>query len=209
MLRIDGTGAPMTDGPTQAVVDRISAAVWAVAADCGLENVSLRAVAVRADCTTGLIMHHFGSRTDVLVHACRTMYSRVVTRADAIQAGREPSIAVLVDVLSAVLPLDHDRVDEVRVWAGFAATALAEPQLKEIHINHHRQWVTRITGLVQDLRSDATENDVEDIAKSLSATVNGLALTAILDTETYPARTQLRLLTTCVAEPLNSLTTTD
>lgn len=199
----------MTAEPAQAVVDRISAAVWAVAADRGLENVSMRAIAARADCTTGLITHHFGSRTEVLIHACRTMYSRVATRADAIEAGREPSIDVLMDVLAVVLPLDHDRIDEVRVWAGFAATALAEPQLQEIHVNHHRQWVTRITRLVQSLSSDTGAIDVGDIAKSLSATANGLALTAILDAETYPARTQLRLLTQCATVTLGSLTTTD
>lgn len=199
----------MTAEPAQAVVERISAAVWAVAADCGLENVSMRAIAARADCTTGLITHHFGSRTEVLIHACRTMYSRVVSRADAIEAGREPSLDALVDVLAVVLPLDHDRIDEVRVWAGFAATALVEPQLQEIHVNHHRQWVSRITRLIEDLSPDAGAAEASDVAKSLSATVNGMALTAILDAETYPARTQLRLLTRCAAMTLGSLTTTN
>ncbi|PXW25800.1 UNVERIFIED_CONTAM: TetR family transcriptional regulator [Williamsia faeni] len=198
----------MTAEPAQAVVDRISAAVWAVAADCGLENVSMRAIAARADCTTGLITHHFGSRAEVLIHACRTMYSRVAARADAIEAGREPSIDMLVDVLAVVLPLDHDRIDEVRVWAGFAATALAEPQLQEIHVDHHRRWVSRITRLVDDLSPTGSVVDGGDIAKSLSANVNGLALTAILDSETYPAHTQLRLLTRCATVMLGSLTTT-
>ncbi|WP_237341625.1 TetR family transcriptional regulator [Williamsia soli] len=49
----------------------------------GIEATTVRAVAARAECTTGLIMHRFGSRSEMLVHARQTLFERTAARADS------------------------------------------------------------------------------------------------------------------------------
>lgn len=83
-----------------------------------------------------------------------------------------------MNVLSAAVPLDNDRIDEVRVWTVFAASTLTEPALREVNTAHNREWVDRVSSLIGRLHPDANTEDISEISKLLVSNVNGIALTA-------------------------------
>ncbi len=164
---------------------RLSQAVWDVVATQGIEGTSVRAVAERAGCTTGLIMHRFGSRAALLVHARRLMLERTTARADAIEAEPASPAERLRRVLASALPLDTERVDEARVWLGFAAAAVADPALREIQQDGNRTWLRRLTRLILATGEAVDEAPAEEAAVGLAALVEGLGSLAVLDPHTY------------------------
>ncbi len=173
---------------------RISQAVWDTIAELGIEATTVRAVATRAGCTTGLIMHRFGSRSAMLVHARQTLFERTAARADEARAGGTQSAAErLYAVVCSVLPLDDERIVEAKIFTGFAAAAIADADLRNPHVTHTRQWLTRIAGLVADLSSHITDAEAAECAQHIVTAVEGIVVLAVLDRETYPPATQKRL----------------
>ena len=171
---------------------RVSHAVWDTVAELGIEATTVRAVAVRADCTTGLIMHRFGSRSAMLVHARQTLFDRTARRADGVDADT-PAADRLLAVACTVLPLDDVRTVEARIFTGFAAASIADAELRELHVHNTRQWLSRITGLVAGLGSHVTDVQATEWAQEIVATMEGIAILAVLDGPTYPAAVQERL----------------
>ncbi|OZC67372.1 hypothetical protein CH306_16695 [Rhodococcus sp. 15-725-2-2b] len=173
---------------------RISQAVWDTIAELGIEATTVRAVATRAGCTTGLIMHRFGSRSAMLVHARQSLFERTAARADKAGASRRKSAAErLYAVVCSVLPLDDDRIVEARIFTGFAAAAIVDTDLRDPHVTHTRQWLTRIAGLVADLGTHVTDAEATDYALQIAIAVEGIVVLAVLDPETYPPASQKRL----------------
>lgn len=193
--------------PGQQPTERVSAAVWAVVAESGIEATTVRAVAEKADCTTGLIMHHFGSRTAMLTHARQLLFTRVAQRADRAEAAYADPRDRLAAVLESILPLDATRTEEARVWSGFAAAALASPELRDVHVANTGEWRARITRLVGDAAA-GRETDFELAAGRLIATTEGLAVLAILDAEIYPPAQQKAILDDAVVDALHRLHST-
>lgn len=120
----------MTEKTAQATSLRLSQTVRETVADDGIEATTVRRVAARAKCTTGLLMHHFGSRLVMLSHARQLLYTRTASRADNAEALRLKPRDTLFEVLSGTLPLDAERQQEARVWMGFAAATLPDKKTK-------------------------------------------------------------------------------
>lgn len=185
---------------------RISRAVWDTVAEVGIEATTVRAVAVKADCTTGLIMHRFGSRSAMLVHARQTLFERTAARASSIEDGGHGTAAErLIDVVSSVLPLDEERIVEARIWTGFAAAAVADSELRELHVQNTRQWLARITGLVAELGTHITDVDAVEYAQEIVTAVEGIVVLAVLDGETYPPALQERLACRAVTDVVDRI----
>lgn len=189
---------------------RISQAVWDTIAELGIEATTVRAVATRAGCTTGLIMHRFGSRSAMLVHARQTLFERTAARADEAGAGGTKSAAErLYSVVCSVLPLDDERIVEARIFTGFAAAAIADAELRNPHVTHTRQWLTRIAGLVADLGSHITDAEAAEYALQIATSVEGIVVLAVLDPQTYPPATQKRLAQRTIANVVDRSADTD
>lgn len=186
---------------------RVSRAVWDTVAESGIEATTVRAVAARADCTTGLIMHRFGSRSAMLVHARQTLFERTAARADGVDAEQldTPAERVLAVVRTA-LPIDAERMEEARVWTGFAAASISDPDLRAVHLRNTRQWLTRITGLVADLDARVTDADAARGAREIVTGVEGIAVIAALDSANYPPDEQERLVRRTVTDVVNRIT---
>ncbi|WP_415977022.1 TetR/AcrR family transcriptional regulator [Rhodococcus sp. 077-4] len=179
---------------------RISQAVWDTIAELGIEATTVRAVAARAGCTTGLIMHRFGSRSAMLVHARQTLFQRTAARADKAAEHLESAQERLYAVVCSVLPLDDERIVEGRIFTGFAAAAIADAELRNPHVTNTRQWITRIAGLVADLGTDVTDTDATAFALEIVTAVEGIVVLAVLDRETYPPTTQKQLAHRTIAD---------
>ncbi|GAB7191274.1 TetR/AcrR family transcriptional regulator [Kineococcus sp. NUM-3379] len=156
----------------------------------GLQGLTLRAVAARAGCTTGLVLHAFGDKRALLLHARDLLHERTAARADALEAAGAPPAQVLRSLLHQAASLDEAEREEARVWVGFLAAALADPDLAERHVRNSRRFLDRVTRLLGACRPDTGATASRQAAAGLVALVEGLNALAAADPETYSPSTQ-------------------
>jgi TetR/AcrR family transcriptional regulator, transcriptional repressor of bet genes len=178
----------------------LSNAVWQVLAEDGLPGLTLRAVAERAGCTTGLVMHAFPTKKALLLHARDLLYDRTAVRADAAEAASGDAFGALEAVLGQAVDLAHGHHDESRVWVGFLAAALADEDLAERHRAANHSFLARIRRLVAACRPEWTDERLELTTKSVVALVEGMNVLAAADPKAYPARLQQAALEKALAE---------
>ncbi|MEV6690315.1 TetR family transcriptional regulator C-terminal domain-containing protein [Micromonospora sp. NPDC051196] len=178
---------------------RLSAATWSVLAARGLPGLTLRAVAERAGCTTGMVLHTFADKQALLVHARELLHWRTGQRADVAQAAAgTPRAALRAVLLQAASPTEEKR-EEARVWVGFLAAALADPVLADLHRSYNRRFVDRIAALVAAACPDWPSADCAAAATSLVALVEGLNVLAAVDPATYSDEAQHSAIDTALA----------
>jgi TetR/AcrR family transcriptional repressor of bet genes len=180
--------------------DLLSNAVWQVLAEAGLPGLTLRAVAERAGCTTGLVMHAFPTKKALLLHARDLLYERTAIRAEAAEGSAGNAGSALTAVLGQAVDLPHGHYEESRVWVGFLAAALADDDLARRHRAANHSFLARIRRLVAACRPEWPDDRVELATKSLVALVEGLNVLAAADPEGYPASLQQQALAAALAE---------
>ncbi|WP_037319741.1 TetR/AcrR family transcriptional regulator [Amycolatopsis orientalis] len=105
---------------------QIAAAVRRIAADRGLEGVSLNEVAAEAGISKGFVQHYFASRDEMLRYAATTLRGGLEDRIAAGLPGEKPGVR---DLLVALLPLDEDARDDALVANAFLMRALKDPEI--------------------------------------------------------------------------------
>lgn len=170
--------------------DMLSTATWEVMTERGIAGLTVRAVAAKAGCTTGLVFHTFPTKMDLLVKARQLLLARAAARLDAIEAAAESPRAALDGVAYALLTADRPTQEESRVWVGFLAAALAEPDLAEHHLNGNRALLHRLERLISAARPDWPTDHAAALAAHLAALSEGFNSSAILDPASYPREMQ-------------------
>jgi len=110
---------------------RITEALMRVAADQGLESVSLRHVAAEAGVSAGMVQHYFRTKDEMMAFALAAVRDRRQARAtEAIaRLGAGPSPRLLLrTMVAAVLPLDAQSRDDGRVALAFLAYTAVRPE---------------------------------------------------------------------------------
>ncbi|ASR36231.1 TetR family transcriptional regulator [Prauserella marina] len=155
----------------------IAEAVRRIAADRGLEAVSLGQVAAEAGISKGLVQHYFPSKDDMLRYATTTLRERVH---DQLPGGKPPRLR---DVVVALLPLDDDARAEALVANAFLSRALKDDTIaarfRAGYTQLHELLATTIAGEQQEgtLASDLSPRHEADL---LLALVAGLGDTLLL-----------------------------
>jgi len=162
---------------------QIARAVWLIAADRGLESVSLRAVAAEAGVSVRVVQYHFGSKHQLLVDALKLLHETNETNARGrIKADFTDPKALLYGVLSEFLPLDEQRRITLRALAAYYARSLTDPALATVFLAGDRS-LEEFIALI--LRHAATYGllrpgvDPGSTADLLVAGVTGLALDVV------------------------------
>ena len=168
----------------------LSAATWSVMAERGLAGLTVRAVAERAGCTTGLVFHTFPNKEALLTHARDLLFQRAAARVDAVEQRGGPPAEVLENVLLTLLALARDGADESRVWISFLAASLASPGLAGHHLAGNRALLTRLDRLVRAARPHWPEARARQRALELVALVEGLNTLSVVDPQSYPVAAQ-------------------
>lgn len=201
---------------------RLSEAVFTTLADRGPVGLTLRAVAERAGCTTGLVLHTFPNKQALLLHARDVLHERTRLRADRVESDASDPAAALRAVVAAALPTDEATLAEARVWIGFLAAALSDPVLVERHADNSGAFADRLARLLTAAdearatevdatesgatESGATENgaagDVTVRAAALAAAVEGVSSLAAGDPERWPPARQRAVLDRAVSDAL-------
>lgn len=168
----------------------LSAAVWAVLAESGLSGLTLRAVAERAGCTTGLVLHTFADKRALLRHARELLHTRTGERADEAQGAADDPFEALLAVALQALSLSEPKREEARVWVGFLAAAVSDEELRAVHVENNRSFVRRVEDLVAVGRPDLSRAERTHRAVALVALVEGLNALAAADPVTYSPHRQ-------------------
>jgi TetR/AcrR family transcriptional repressor of bet genes len=112
----------------------IALAVWQVAAERGLESVSLRNVAAAGAISMGRVQHYFGSRDEMILFACRHLVELAGEGLAQLAAG-DPAdaspVTVIRNVALQTLPLDDRQRIGATVWYSFLRGAVTNPPLAE------------------------------------------------------------------------------
>lgn len=191
---------------------RLSEAVFTTLADRGPVGLTLRAVAERAGCTTGLVLHTFPNKQALLLHARDVLHERTRLRADRVESDASDPAAALRAVVAAALPTDEATLAEARVWIGFLAAALSDPVLVERHADNSGAFADRLARLLTSADeagatgAGATEagaaGDVTVRAAALAAAVEGVSSLAAGDPERWPPVRQRAVLDRAVSDAL-------
>jgi AcrR family transcriptional regulator len=165
--------------------ERLSEAVFTTLADLGPSGLTLREVAARAGCTTGLVLHTFSNKQALLLHARDVLHQRTRERADLLEAGAADPVAAVRAVTLGALPTDTATLAEARVWIGFLAAALGDPVLTEHHALKSRAFTDRLTRLLE--ATTITMDDMAAVrASALAAAVEGISTLAAGDPQQWP-----------------------
>ena len=151
----------------------IAAAVRRIAADRGLEAVSLGEVAAEAGISKGLVQHYFPTKDAMLRYATGTLRDHVEQR---VTGG-------LRDTVVALLPLDDASRDQALVANAFLVRALKDEEIADRFRTGHTQLSAALAAMVaaaQETGELAAGLDPAQEADLLLAVVAGLGDAVLL-----------------------------
>ena len=160
----------------------VSEAAWRVIVREGLDRTSMRAIAQEMDCTTGVVMHYFRNKEELILFALNQV-------TEGLQDAMKKAIAAvsgverLIQMLIAFLPFDQSRQNVLKVWVAFLGYAVGRESL----MRAHQQSAAQLRGVImQELKTLQSEGflrvevDPAVEANVLLALVNGVSLDSLI-----------------------------
>ncbi|MFJ7243737.1 TetR/AcrR family transcriptional regulator [Kitasatospora sp. NPDC098652] len=153
---------------------RIAEAVCALIDAQGLEGVTLRDVAVRAEVSVGAVQRCFRTKEEMLQFALGHIGERVTERAHGRVLGSpaQSAASTVGHVVGEVALLGDERRAEARIWLAFLAAAAVNPALAASLRNSYTGLEGLLARLVEETGVDAEGARRE--ARTLLALADGL-----------------------------------
>ena len=167
--------------------DQLLHAALATVADTGVEAFTLAEVARRADVSPALVVHYFGDRNTLIENVFRLLVERVTTR--PIQAVAEGSLheeRLRAFILAHLNPGELTS-EASRAWLSFWGLALHVPALARLQRVHQERM---ISNLKHELRNLVHSEDVNRIAETIAALIDGFWLRSALSSA-WKSETQI------------------
>ncbi|UQA92686.1 TetR/AcrR family transcriptional regulator [Streptomyces halobius] len=164
---------------------QIAEAVCRLADESGLEGVTLRDVAARAEVSMGAVQRCFRTKEEMLVFALGYIGERVSARVTArlVASPAQSARTALGHATTEISLLREEHRAEARVWLAFLAQAAVSPSLAEILRSNYASLETVFTRLVTEATGSggstgatdgAGSRDPEREARTLLALADGL-----------------------------------
>lgn len=173
-------GRPVGEHDTKR--QEIAKATWAVIADRGVEGASMRAIAREAGYTTGVLVHYFEDKKDILDFSFRHLASSNEESFAAASKDGDP-VEVIREMAFGTLPLDERRSRAIRVWQSFLM-AMEKSQLDvdgvERALNTSLSFVIDVVRRGQETGAFRRDISAEHMAEQINALVDGLCRTAMV-----------------------------
>jgi len=150
----------------------IADALMQVAAEQGLEAVSLRHVATAAGVSPGMVQHYFRTKDEMMAFALAAVRDRNEVRVTKAVAGLgvDPAPRLLLrTMIAALLPLDEHTREDGRVALAFLAYTAVRPAAASMLRAETTQMVDFIAGLLPAPHA-------HDTASGLLALMEGLGV---------------------------------
>lgn len=149
----------------------IAAAVRRIAADRGLEGVSLGEVAAEAGISKGLVQHYFPSKDAMLRYATATLREQVE---DRVVPEFVPGLPGLRATVVALLPQDEASRTEAMVANAFLSRALKDPEIAERFRAGHAELRAAVASMVTAAQAEG------DLSPGLEPLVEADLLVALI-----------------------------
>lgn len=160
----------------------VAEAAWRVIRRDGMEQASVRNIAVEAGISAGSMRHYFSTQSELLLYAMNLVSERVSNRISQMSFDASP-LENMKLLLLELLPNTDEKMAEMEVWYAFTAKSKTEPALKEhadkVYDELKHAMATVITYLME-LNLSRTGLDKELEIERLYALVDGLGIHAIL-----------------------------
>ncbi|MEU4666746.1 TetR/AcrR family transcriptional regulator [Amycolatopsis sp. NPDC023774] len=129
----------------------IATAVWRIAAERGLDSVSMREVAAEAGVSLRLVQYYFETKHNLLVLSLRYLHERGEQRAQArIAAQVDQSVrGVVRTLLTELLPLDAERELSLRVHRAYFSRTHSDPALAKVFLHTETPIEDLLTSLLR------------------------------------------------------------
>lgn len=151
--------------------------VIAVMADHGFAAVSLRSVAQAAGVSMGRVQHYFGSKAEMIQHACRLFIQRATAQhSESLDLPRRERLEAL---LTMGIPGSVDERRGTAIWYEFVTVGTKDDQIADLIAAAWRERHENITDLLK-VSDDQRSLSPREAAELLSATSEGLAIAAML-----------------------------
>ena len=174
----------------------LAAAAARVIARAGLGGATLREVAAEAGWTTGALTHYFADKRELLQFTlAASLEGRRARRED--RAVLTPDEA-LRDALVPALPIDDAAALHWKVTIAFCAQAAGDPVLSATQRDAYRAFRADVAGLVEGAGRASGDAAVAE-AERLIAVLDGVAVQALFDPESWPPARQLAVLDAALA----------
>jgi AcrR family transcriptional regulator len=150
----------------------IADALMRVAADQGLEAVSLRHVAAEAGVSAGMVQHYFRTKDEMMAFAIAVVRDRYQIRVSEAVArlGDDPSPQLLLrTMIAALLPLDEHTRNDGRVALAFLAYTAVRPAAASAL----REETAQMIGFIASILPSPNANEA---AAGLLALMEGLGV---------------------------------
>jgi AcrR family transcriptional regulator len=157
-------------------------AAWRVISRVGIDNVTIREIAIESGYSTGTLAHYFVSKDDILRAALERADNEIKLRLERIPDDTHPA-AALRHVLQEALPLDDRRALELTLDVNFWARALNQPSLRALQHRDHDVWRQVVLDRVEQAQRDGVIDNARsavDTTDVLVAFVDGLGLQGLV-----------------------------
>lgn len=156
----------------------------------GIEGTKVRDIAALAGCSTSIVSHYFHSKHELLLSSYRLRMERTSSRIDeATMAG-----APLPEILSAVLPLDEERMDSWRIWLAFWGLATTDESFLAEQRQRSREAVDLFHRAIISSGAVAEGDRSHLIAQALLSAAAGIATQAVYDPDRWSPDRQREIL---------------
>lgn len=148
-------------------------------AENGLQGATVRAIALRAGVTAGLIRHYFPGKEELLQAAYATIMGRMTDLAKTALATVEekPRLRLAAFVGASLVPPVID-VRTFSLWASFIGRAGSDPVLGVAHRAGYLGFRDEVETLVAEVLADAgrqaSESELRRHAIAINAIIDGL-----------------------------------
>lgn len=171
-------------------------AAWSVIIDEGFGGATMRAIATRAGCTTGLVTHYFSSKEDLLLQMVRQTARVARDRIDRARAG-QTGLDALRSIVIESAAIAPEMVDEWRIWVALWDHSMTNSRLRSEWRRRSEGWKKLVREGLEDavqIGQLAADTPVEHIVAELSTLHHGLSVSSILAAERISTSQVIRIL---------------
>ena len=144
-----------------------------VIANEGLEAASLRRIAEKLECTTGLITHYFTSKDDLLVKALERVIE-IITGGKSLALDHVVPLSQRLNAFYRTLPVEGDARRFWLVLMAFRAASVGNPRLADVYKRIGLEsWATMRASVGAELGRAADDPKVVSVAAAINAVLEG------------------------------------
>ena len=171
----------------------IAHAACRVVARHGLEKTTMARIARASGHSTGMLVHYFATKEDIIMAALRLILRRTEQRLTASKRSGND----LLTVLGESLPIDTQRRAECAAWTAFWAAAATDARARRLNKSLHREYVRlfeRCIATHWPQWHDWPGALRIEVLMSVMTFINGITSSAVSSPADWPARRQWDLL---------------